>query len=115
VELPRLNVLGSVFRTKPLDGAPEITAGGSVFAFRKRLEGGYTVARRNANVADITPDSFRLLLQYLPTLRRNYSEIRLRLGRRFLQGWPRVDGGLWTRQHHSRQCAYSIPCRNRQR
>jgi glycine/D-amino acid oxidase-like deaminating enzyme len=87
VDLPQLKVLGSVFRTAPLSGGPEVTAGGSVFAFRKRLDGGYTIARRNANVADITPDSFRLLLQYLPTLRRNYGEIRLRIGRRFLEEW----------------------------
>jgi glycine/D-amino acid oxidase-like deaminating enzyme len=87
IELPQLPVLGSVFRTAPLSGGPEITAGGSVFAFRKRLDGGYTVARRNANVADVTPDSFRLLLQYLPTLKRNYGEIRLRFGRRFFAEW----------------------------
>jgi glycine/D-amino acid oxidase-like deaminating enzyme len=87
VELPQLKVLGSVFRTAPLAGGPEVSASGSVFAFRKRLDGGYTVARRNANVADITPDSFRLLWQYLPTLRRNYGEVRLRLGRRFLEEW----------------------------
>jgi glycine/D-amino acid oxidase-like deaminating enzyme len=64
----------------------EITAGGSVFEFRKRLDGGYTIARRNANVADITPDSFRLLLRYLPTLKQNYGEIRLRFGRALLRG-----------------------------
>ena len=87
IELPQLRVLGSVFRTAPLSGGPEITAGGSVFAFRKRLDGGYTIARRNANVADITPDSFRLLLQYLPTLKQNYGEIRLRFGRRFFEEW----------------------------
>ena len=87
IDLPQLKVLGSVFRTQPISGGPEITAAGSVFAFRKRLDGGYTIARRNANVADITPDSFRLLLQYLPTLRRNYGEIRLRIGRRFLEEW----------------------------
>ena len=63
IDLPQLQVLGSVFRTEPLSGGPEITAGGSVFAFRKRLDGGYTIARRNANIADITPDSFRLLLR----------------------------------------------------
>jgi glycine/D-amino acid oxidase-like deaminating enzyme len=87
IDLPQLRVLGSVFRTAPLSGGPEVTAGGSVFAFRKRLDGGYTIARRNANVADITPDSFRLLLRYLPTLKRNYGEIRLRLGPRFLEEW----------------------------
>ena len=87
IDLPQLRVLGSVFRTAPLSGGPEITAGGSVFAFRKRLDGGYTIARRNANVADITPDSFRLLLRYLPTLKQNYGEIRLRFGRRFFEEW----------------------------
>jgi len=87
IDLPQLKVLGSVFRTAPLSGGPEVTAGGSVFAFSKRRDGGYTIARRNANVADITPDSFRLLLQYLPTLRQNYGEIRLRIGRRFLEEW----------------------------
>jgi glycine/D-amino acid oxidase-like deaminating enzyme len=85
IELPQLRVLASVFRTAPLPGGPEISASGSVFAFRKRLDGGYTVARRNANIADITPDSFRLLLQYLPTLKQNYGEIRLRFGRRFFE------------------------------
>ena len=87
IDLPQLRVLGSVFRTAPLSGGPEVTASGSVFAFRKRLDGGYTIARRNANVADITPDSFRLLLRYLPTLKQNYGEIRLRFGRRFLEEW----------------------------
>ena len=87
IELPQLKVLASVFRTRPLDGGPEVSASGSVFAFRKRLDGGYTVARRNANIADITPDSFRLLRQYLPTLRENYGEIRMRLGRRFFDEW----------------------------
>jgi glycine/D-amino acid oxidase-like deaminating enzyme len=85
IDLPQLKVLGSVFRTQPIGGGPEITAAGSIFAFRKRLDGGYTIARRNANVADITPDSFRLLLQYLPTLRENYGEIRMRIGRRFVE------------------------------
>ncbi|MEJ0016702.1 MAG: FAD-binding oxidoreductase [Acetobacteraceae bacterium] len=87
IDLPQLRVLGSVFRTHPISGGPEITAGGSIFAFRKRLDGGYTVARRNANVADITPDSFRLLRRYAPALKENYGEIRLRFGRRFFDEW----------------------------
>ena len=92
IDLPQLRVLGSVFRTAPLEGGPETAAGGSVFAFRKRLDGGYTIARRNANVADITPDSFRLLLRYLPTLKQNYGEIRLRFGQRFFEEWRTPRG-----------------------
>ena len=86
IDLPQLKVLASVFRTTPVAG-PEITGSNSVFAFRKRLDGGYTVARPNRNVADITPDSFRLLLDYMSTLRRNYGEIRMRVSRRFFEEW----------------------------
>ena len=87
VDLPQLKVLASVFRTAPIAGGPEITGAADVIAWRKRLDGGYTIARRNANVADITPDSFRLLMDYWPTLRANYGEIRLRFGQRFLEEW----------------------------
>src|SRR6185437_14898824 len=86
VDLPQLKVLASVYRTSPVSG-PEITGATSIVAFRKRLDGGYTVARRNRNVADITPDSFRLLIDYLPTLRRNYGEVGIRISRRFLEEW----------------------------
>jgi glycine/D-amino acid oxidase-like deaminating enzyme len=81
LDLPQLKVLGSVFRTKPLNG-PEISAAGSVFALRKRLDGGYSIARRNANTAEITPDHFRLLRDFLPRLINNRNEIRLRVGAR---------------------------------
>jgi glycine/D-amino acid oxidase-like deaminating enzyme len=82
LDLPQLKVLGSVFRTEPLSGGPEISAAGSVFALRKRLDGGYSIARRNANTAELTPDHFRLLSDFFPRLRNNRHEIRLRLGRR---------------------------------
>jgi glycine/D-amino acid oxidase-like deaminating enzyme len=81
LDLPQLKVLGSVFRTKPLNG-PDISAAGSVFAFRKRMDGGYSIARRNANTAEITPDHFRLLSDFLPRLLHNRNEIRLRIGGR---------------------------------
>jgi glycine/D-amino acid oxidase-like deaminating enzyme len=82
LDLPQLKVLGSVFRTLPLPGGPEISAAGSVFAFRKRLDGGYSIARRNANTAELTPDHFRLLSDFFPRLLASRHEIRLRLGRR---------------------------------
>jgi glycine/D-amino acid oxidase-like deaminating enzyme len=82
IDLPQLNILASVFRTGPLAGAPEITTAGSVFAFRKRLDGGYSIARRNANTVEITPDHVRLLSEFLPQLRNNRHEFRLRIGKR---------------------------------
>ncbi len=87
LDLPQLKVLGSVLRTGPLDGPPACAVGASDFGFRKRLDGGYTAARRGANVSDIVPDSFRLLRDFLPALRSQWSELRLRLGRRFLDEW----------------------------
>ena len=87
IDLPQLKVLGSVIRTKKLDGLPTVAVGGSDFAFRKRLDGGFTVARRNANVTTIVPDSFRLFFDYMPSYRKSWRELRLRVGRRSLQEW----------------------------
>ncbi len=39
VELPQLKVLGSVMRTEPLPGGPEISATGGLFCYRKRMDG----------------------------------------------------------------------------
>jgi glycine/D-amino acid oxidase-like deaminating enzyme len=87
IDLPQLKVLGTCFSTQPMDGPPEISAGGQDFAFRKRLDGGYTIARRNASVSEITPDSFRLFTEFLPSLRTSWKELRLRVGGRFLTEW----------------------------
>jgi glycine/D-amino acid oxidase-like deaminating enzyme len=87
VELPQLKLLASVMRTGPVEGAPDRAAGADNFAFRKRLDGGYTVARRNANVAELTPDSFRLFFDFLPALVTQWHELRLRVGRSFLEEW----------------------------
>lgn len=87
LDLPSLKVLGSVLRTRPLEGAPGHAAGASDFAFRRRLDGGYTVAHRGATVAEIVPDTFRLMRDFMPALRAQWSGLRLRVGGRFLQEW----------------------------
>lgn len=87
IDLPQLKVLGSVIRTKPLQGLPEMAVGASDFAFRKRLDGGYTVARRGANITPLVPDSFRLFADFMPAYRKSWRELRLRIGSRFLEEW----------------------------
>jgi glycine/D-amino acid oxidase-like deaminating enzyme len=87
VDFPQLKILGSVMRTAPLEGAPETSVGASNFSFRRRLDGGFTIARRAGNVSEITPDSFRLFFDFLPSLRTQWRELRLRVGRRFLEEW----------------------------
>lgn len=83
VDFPQLKILGSVMRTQKLDGPPDMAVAGPDFAFRKRRDGGYTVARRNGYEAHIVPDSFRLLPRFFSAMIRTRHEYRLRLFGRF--------------------------------
>jgi glycine/D-amino acid oxidase-like deaminating enzyme len=87
IRFPQLKVLGSVMRTGPIEGGPEHAVGAGNFAFRKRLDGGYTIAQRNANIAEIIPDSFALFFDFAPALIKQWHELRLRVGRRFVEEW----------------------------
>jgi glycine/D-amino acid oxidase-like deaminating enzyme len=84
IEFPQLTVVNSVMRTEPLDTGLEKSCSAGKFAIRKRLDGGYTIAHRHTSVADILPDSFRLFFKFLPALAMDWSGLRLRLGKRFL-------------------------------
>lgn len=84
---PQLKVRASVMRTAPLEGMPQAAVGGSGFSFRRRLDGGYSVANRGASTAEIVPDSFRLFFRYMPALRAQWNDLSLRLGSRFLEEW----------------------------
>ncbi|MCC7273641.1 MAG: FAD-binding oxidoreductase [Alphaproteobacteria bacterium] len=84
IDLPQLMVTGSVLRTHPVEGGPEHNVAGPEYGIRKRADGGYTMAKRNTNVTDIVPDSFRLFFQFMPALRANRKYLRLRFGRRFV-------------------------------
>ena len=87
IDFPQLKATGSVARTMPMPGGPELAVGGSDFAFRKRQDGGYTIARRGAMVSELTPDHFRLFFDFLPAVRREWHELRLRVGGRFRAEW----------------------------
>ncbi len=87
IDLPQLKVTGSVMRTAPLPGGPEISAAGPKFGYRRMRDGGYIVSQASATISDIVPDSFRLLPEFLPAWRAEWKRLRLRLGRRFLEEW----------------------------
>src|SRR3954449_4746894 len=87
IDLPQLKVLGSLMRTEPLDGGPEISASGGLFGYRKRMDGGYTVATLGVRTIDLVPDSFRLLHDYVPAIRLHWKKLRLRVGRPFAEEW----------------------------
>ncbi len=87
VDFPQLKILGSVMRTTPMDG-PALTVGGADFAFRKRADGGYTVARRNAMQTPIVPDSFRLFRQFAPSFLKTRHELKLQFSpSQFVSEW----------------------------
>ncbi|BCI65819.1 NAD(P)/FAD-dependent oxidoreductase [Acetobacter aceti] len=87
LDLPALNVLGSVMRVDNVEGGPEESVGGSDFAFRKNLQGGYNISRRNVSVSDITPDTLRQFTKFIGSYLQTHKELRLRIGRRFLDEW----------------------------
>ena len=82
--LPQLKVLASVLRTGPIPGGPETSAWLGAFAYRKRLDGGYTIANGRGNVVPVTPDTVRFFRQFLPAAKAERRGLQLRLDRRFV-------------------------------
>ena len=110
IDLPQLKVLDSVMRTEPLDGGPESRAGGSAFALPqaagRRL---HDRPWRTVDVADIVPDSFPLLPRLPAGAAAAIGELRLRVGRRFLEEWRTARAaGRSMQARRSRRCACSI-------
>jgi glycine/D-amino acid oxidase-like deaminating enzyme len=93
IDVPQLKILSSVMRTHPIKGCPEVSASGHGFAFRKRLDGGYTVANGNIINYELVPDSLRLSMRFLPLAWKARKELRLRFSNRF--GIERRESNLW--------------------
>jgi glycine/D-amino acid oxidase-like deaminating enzyme len=89
VSIPQLSVLASVAATEPL---PEVFAGNAAddrFAFRRRADGGYTIAPGATHDFFIGPDAFRNFAVYLPVLRKDFRSTHFRLSAPsgFPDGW----------------------------
>ena len=87
VELPQLKVRSSVARTTPLAGGPECALWDGRVAYRKRADGGYTIADGSTHVVPLTPDSFRFFGDFTPMLKREWRHLRLHLNERFFTEW----------------------------
>ncbi len=85
VRLPQLGVRSSVLRTGPVQGGPEGAAWGPSFAYRRRLDGGYTVADGSRSRHDIVADSFSYLADFVPVMQREWRRVALRFGRPLLR------------------------------
>lgn len=76
VSIPQLSVRATVAATAPL---PEVHAGAATdehIAFRRRQDGGYTLAAGGASQLYVGPDTFRHALKYLPALWANPFGVR---------------------------------------
>ncbi|NPD15953.1 FAD-binding oxidoreductase [Xinfangfangia sp. D13-10-4-6] len=97
VSIPQLSVLSSVAATGPL---PDLFQGAAVdrhFAFRRRADGGYTLAPGDHNDFYIGPDAFRELRSYWPLLGRTFGQTAMRpmAPKGFPDAWStprRLDG-----------------------
>ena len=85
VDMPMVNVMGSVSYTEPMQGGPEISVAGDRFGWCKRADGGYIISQADATIFDIVPDSFRLFGDFRPAMMKGLQSLRLRLGRSFLE------------------------------
>ncbi|ALM82579.1 FAD-binding oxidoreductase [Bordetella sp. N] len=84
-DFPQLKVRGSVLRTCPFNAGLDAAVNGKDFTCRKRADGGYTVSQFGASMADIVPDSFRLMRHFIRAWMTNRNFVRLRFGKRFFE------------------------------
>jgi glycine/D-amino acid oxidase-like deaminating enzyme len=94
ITIPQLSVRATVAATGPL---PEVFSGNAVddhLAFRRRADGGYTLAPGAFHEFMIGPDAFRALGQYRPHLRATLH------GPRILLAAPRHYPDAWTTRRH---------------
>lgn len=85
IKLPTLPLICSVLRTKPMNGPTEVAVGAPDFSFRKHQDGGFIVTQRGALDAPLTLDHLLIGAGYLPQLRHARDNLRISIGRYFIQ------------------------------
>ena len=94
IRLPQLKVLSSVLRTAPVADGPSACTYLDEVGYRKRGDGGYTIAKGAGYIAPFVPDSLRFLREFLPTIRKERDSLRVRFNaqsvREFIapRSWP---------------------------
>ncbi|MBU2982040.1 FAD-binding oxidoreductase [Lentibacter algarum] len=86
LSIPQLSVRSNVMHTKPMPNFFDGAAGEDNMAFRRRADGGYTMASLGFNELWIGPDAFRALPYYRQLLLGGSFPIKPRFGAP--KGWP---------------------------
>ncbi|MDW5314628.1 FAD-binding oxidoreductase [Rhizobium sp. PL01] len=84
IRLPQLKVRNSVLRTGPLPGGPEGAGATGSYAYRKCLDGGYTIANGGINMHPLVPDSFAFFRDFQPARKAEGEAVQLGLS---AQSW----------------------------
>lgn len=85
IRLPQLTVKASVARTAPMPSIFEGNASGSQVAFRRRLDGGYSIACTDYLEVFPTLGQLGFVKDFLPLVRASLGKLKLR--------WPEVRAG----------------------
>ena len=85
VRLPQLKVRNTVLRTGPVSGGPDGAGATSAYAYRKRLDGGYTIANGSINQHALVPDSFAFYRDFQPARKAEGDSVQIGLSARSWQ------------------------------
>jgi glycine/D-amino acid oxidase-like deaminating enzyme len=85
ITLPQLRVRSSVMRTKPAPLVSESAAWCGAFAFRRRQDGGYTLAGHGGSSFEIVPDAVRFFRPFLKALIMSRKDLRVRFSAEFFR------------------------------
>ncbi len=94
IRLPQLTVRATVARTAP---CPDVFSGNAVgggFAFRRRKDGGYTIAPGGINEHFLSLDSFRYFMEFQPALRQSARNLSLQFGGDIVKRM--LPGAVWS-------------------
>lgn len=85
IKLPQLTVRSTVARTGPVEEFYAGGAGDGTFAFRRRNDGGYTIAPGGYSEHYVGIDSLRNVAVWTPVLRESFKSVRLKFGDNLLE------------------------------
>jgi glycine/D-amino acid oxidase-like deaminating enzyme len=97
VSLPQIKVRASVARTTAIQNGPVPAMWDGPTAFRKRADGGYTIADGSNIVVPLTPDAVRYFPHFVPMIAMEWKSLRLKLNERFFMEWREAAPIPWDR------------------
>ncbi len=118
VNLPQLMVRSTVAQTNPLPEFTQVAGADDIFAWRRRLDGSYTVAPGTWHDFYIGPDAFRHFTKYIPQMRRDLSKTVIRPmspGAGWPDGWATPRGWAMDQISPFERCRILDPAPNRKR